>query len=235
MSGAVAVFAKTKSLSEVKTRLAVDIGASLAEAFYSLSVEAVAEMVKLAQKQSQNDFVPYWALAEQEALDYKEWRGFDRIWTGEGNLGMRLHSIYSTLGKKHDYVVLIGTDSPQIEPELLTTAIRKVREQPESCIIGPAFDGGFYLFAAKVSIAEQIWTRVNYSQSSTLEELSSNLAAQGISIQLLSSQGDIDTIQDFKPLLSTLLETNYNLLPARQKLYKWLQSQTEIMETLRHD
>jgi len=227
MSGALAIFAKTKSLSPVKTRLASDIGTSLAEAFYTLSVEAVAEIVKTAQKQSWNDFVPSWALAEKKALDYPRWRNFKTIWTGEGDLGMRLNTVYSSLRENHDYVVLIGTDSPQLEPELLTIAVRKIKEQPKSCVIGPAFDGGFYLFAAKVPIAEQIWTKVNYSQSVTLEELSSNLAAHDITIQLLSSQGDVDTTSDFKPLMSTL-DANNNLLPAQQKLHRWLQSQKEL-------
>lgn len=225
MSVAIAIFAKTKSLSPVKTRLAADIGESLAEAFYTLSVEAVAEVVKAAQKQ--NDFIPYWALAEKEAVDYTEWQDLDRIWTGEGDLGKRLHNIYSSLRKKHDYVILIGTDSPQLEPEIITSAIKKFEQQPESCVIGPAHDGGFYLFAAKTSIAEHIWTKVNYSQNTTLEELSSNLAAHSITIQLLSSQGDIDTANDLKPLLNAL-EANRNLLPAQRKLYRWLQSQTEI-------
>lgn len=230
MSEAIAIFAKTKSLSPVKTRLAADIGESLAGAFYTLSVEAVTEIVKAAQKQ--NDFVPYWALAEKEAVDYTEWYDFSSLWTGEGDLGKRLHNIYSTLRKKHDYVILIGTDSPQLEPEIITNAIKKLRNQPESCVIGPAHDGGFYLFAAKTPIVEHIWTKVSYSQSVTLEELSSNLAANGITIQLLSSQGDIDTMNDLKPLLNAL-EANRNLLPAQRKLYRWLQSQTEIFNQKR--
>lgn len=232
MSGALAIFAKTKSLSPVKTRLAADIGASPAEDFYTLSVEATAEIVKAAEKQNDHDFVPYWALAEKEALDYPQWQNFDRIWTGEGGLGTRLHTIYSTLCTKHDYVILIGTDSPHLEPELIMSAINKLKEQPESCVIGPAFDGGFYLFAAATSLAEQIWTNVNYSQNTTLAELSYNLVAHGITIQLLSSNGDVDTAGDLKPLLNAL-EANNNRFPAQQKLYKWLQSQTEIFNTKR--
>jgi len=161
-------------------------------------------------------------------VDYKEWQDFDRIWTGEGDLGMRLHNIYNSLREKHDYVVLIGTDSPQLEPELITSAVKKLHEQPKSCVIGPALDGGFYLFAAKVPITEQIWTKVNYSQSATLEELSSNLAAHGITIQLLPSKGDVDTTGDLKPLLNSLIANN-GLLPAQKKLQRWLQSQTEII------
>lgn len=224
MTGALAIFAKTSSLSPVKTRLAVDIGTTRAEKFYELSVAAVEEIVKVSQKQNNNAFVPYWALAEKDAVTYKQWQGFDKIWTGEGGFGARLHNIYSTLCQKHDYVILIGTDSPQLEPALFSDVIKKLSEQARSCIIGPATDGGFYLFAMKVAMAESLWMNVEYSQATTLEKLSSNLIRQGIDIQLLSPQGDVDTINDFKPLIRAL-EANNNLLPTQRKLYRWLQSQ----------
>jgi hypothetical protein len=224
MSGALAIFAKTPSLSPVKTRLADGIGKPLAEDFYSLSVDAVTEIVRVAAQQSNDDFVPYWALAEQEALDYPQWESFKTVWTGEGDFGARLNTIYATLQEQHDYVILIGTDSPQLEPELLVSAIENIKEHPKSCVIGPCPDGGFYLFVAKVPIAAKVWTKVLYSQSNTLEALSTNLVAQGIAIELLPVQGDVDAVNDFKPLIRSL-EENKNLLPAQQKLYTWLQSQ----------
>ena len=232
MTGALAIFAKTKSLSPVKTRLASNIGKPLAEAFYTLSVEAVAEVVQSAQKQNQNNFVPYWALAEEEAVDYKAWQGFHSLWTGEGDLGMRLHKIYSTLRKKHDYVVLLGTDSPQLQPELITSVCKKLAQQSKSCakscVIGPAPDGGFYLFAAKIPIKRQIWTEVNYSQSQTLAELRAKLAAHGISAELLPPCGDVDTIHDLKPLIDAL-RANSNLLPAQQRLQAWLEREVGML------
>jgi len=236
MSGALAIFAKTKGLSPVKTRLAADIGTSAAEAFYTISVEATAEMAKVAEQQSHQELVPYWALAEKQALDYPDWQTFDRIWTGEGDLGRRLNHVYSRLRKKHDYVILIGTDSPQLQPDLIARAIEKLKAHPSDCVIGPALDGGFYLFAAKVPMAEQIWTKVRYSQTTTLEELRSNLRDHGIGIQSLCLQGDTDTVADFTPLLSAL-EKNNHPLPAQQKLYKWLRSQTDNLdiENLQHD
>lgn len=224
MKGALAIFAKTKNLSPVKTRLADDIGSSLAEAFYTLSVEATAEIAKAAHKQSNSNLIPHWALAEEKAVNLDCWNQFQNLWTGEGDLGMRLHTIYSTLRKKHDYVMLIGTDSPQLEPELLMDAIKKLSEQPKSCIIGPAIDGGFYLFAAGIAIPENVWADVTYSKHTTLEELTEQLAKHKIPVHLLSMQGDIDIAADLKPLMNAL-EANRNLLPAQQKLYRWLQSQ----------
>ena len=204
MGGALAIFAKTPSLSPVKTRLAADIGISLAETFYALSVESIAEIATAAQTQSKNTLTPYWALAEEKAVNYSQWKKFKRLWTDEGNLGNRLHYIYSTLYKTHDHVMMIGTDSPQLEANLLLDAIKINSEQPKSCIIGPCFDGGFYLFAARIAIPEKVWTNVEYSKTTTLQKLIKELSIYNIEVHLLPKQEDVDTINDLKPLIKSL-------------------------------
>ena len=79
----------------------------------------------LGGEQSQNKIIPYWALAEEEAVNLKKWQNFNPIWTGNGDLGLRLHNIYNHLQKKYEYVILIGTDSPQITPEIIINSIDK--------------------------------------------------------------------------------------------------------------
>ena len=143
-------------------------------------------------------------------------------------MGDRLHTIYSTLQEKHDYVVLIGTDSPQLQPMLIANAVARVKQHQDSCVIGPAFDGGFYLFAAKRTILKTIWTQVTYSEPNTLKELTANLANHHIAIHWLSEQGDIDTVSDLKSLIS-ILEANQNRLPAQEELYTWLQNQKQAI------
>ena len=224
-----AIFAKTKGLSPVKTRLAASIGKPLAEAFYSLSVRAVAEIADTASKEHNNAIVPYWALAEKEAPNHSEWQNFQTTWTGEGGLGERLHTIYNRLLKKHDTVILMGTDSPQLEPNLIIEAMSMLRNQSASCMIGPASDGGFYLFAAKVAIKEQTWTQVCYSQSTTLEELAAHLSSEGITAKMLPRKSDVDTIDDLKLLFNTLTLSN-TLLPAQKKLYDWLKTQSALLD-----
>src|SRR5260221_460144 len=107
---AIAVFVKTAGVSPVKTRLAASIGQEKAENFYSLSVKAIeATLKKLSAKDS--NVVPYWAVAEKEALEVSRWSGFRRIFQRDGTLGHRLFSVYSELLKKHSTVLLIGADS----------------------------------------------------------------------------------------------------------------------------
>lgn len=223
MNGALAIFAKTIGLSPVKTRLAADISRVDAEAFYALSVEAIGQIAENLQKQKTDTLTPYWALAEKEALDHPGWQQFKTLWTGEGDLGKRLHTIYNGLQNTHDYVMLIGTDSPQLEPKLLSDAVKRWKKNPKSCIIGPCPDGGFYLFLSAMPIPEHVWTNVVYSQTTTLQQLIDQLERTGISVELFTPQGDVDTANDLNPLLDAL-KTSSDLLPAQRQLYSWLQS-----------
>ncbi|MFK7867178.1 MAG: DUF2064 domain-containing protein [Alphaproteobacteria bacterium] len=232
-SVALAIFAKTIGKSPVKTRLAADIGTAAAEAFYQLSVAATAEIVKAVKDSSQDSIIPYWALAEQEALNdpqWQAWQDFDSIWTGAGDLGMRLDHIYKNLRKKHDLVVIIGTDSPQLDPALILDAIARLKQNQASCIIGPALDGGFYLFAAQIEIARTVWTQLRYSQHDTLAQLTRKLAPTPII--LLDSKRDVDTIDDLPPLFASLT-TNPSPLPAQQHLKTWLH--THLMNGYKRD
>ena len=230
MSAALAIFAKTKGLSPIKTRLAADIGTDLAEDFYDLSVAATAEMALLTQQHSQNTIEPYWALAEKSALNAAQWQGLNTLWTGDGDFGQRLHHVYSTLLTRHEQVVLIGTDSPQLEPECIINALQQLNEQPNACVIGPCVDGGFYLFAANTAIPQSVWTQVTYSSESTLRELVSNLKNVGMAVVLLASDGDVDTVDDLKPLMQAL-QLKRGLRPQQQRLYDWLTEQPACLKS----
>jgi rSAM/selenodomain-associated transferase 1 len=221
MSGALALFAKTATLTPVKTRLAAGIGRTAADDFYALSLAALSEVINAAWRQSCADFVPYWALAEKESLGNEQWQGFTPLWTGPGDLGQRLHTVYQQLHAQHEYVILIGTDSPQLDSGLLLRAIERLRERPQAAVIGPAVDGGFYLFAASTAVAEEIWTGVEYSCSDTLENLCGKLGEFEIDIELLPVRSDVDTVEDLQRLAEGLNE-NADLLPAQRKLYDWL-------------
>ncbi|MBI3580492.1 MAG: DUF2064 domain-containing protein [Nitrospinae bacterium] len=230
MNGALAVFAKTPGLSPVKTRLAADVGARLAEKFYRLSLAAAEEVAARVRDLSEGAIRPVWALAERNGGGEGSRKSFPSIWTGDGDLGKRLHSVYSSLFKNHDYVMMMGTDSPQLEPSLILEAGRIIFENPESCVVGPSHDGGFYLFGGKIPIPESAWTGVAYSTNSTLRELARNLESQNIPVRLISEQGDVDSARDLKTLMNAL-EASPDLLPAQRRLLAWLRACKETLGT----
>ncbi len=194
MSAAIAIFVKTPSLSPVKTRLAAGVGGKAAQEFYLLSLKAVQATVKNVK------VTPYWAIAEEGGLDNPLWKSFPGLHTGEGNLGKRQHHIYATLLKTHDRVLLIGADAPQLSKVLLEQAILAL--DATDFVIGPARDGGYYLFGGRVSTEQEIWTDVPWSTSATRERLEAALPSKPLHLPLLTdvdTQGDLQFIEAEMP------------------------------------
>ena len=212
------IFAKTAGLSPVKTRLAAGIGEVKAQEFYALSVRAIEDVAKALPSMIH----PHWAVAEYEGLAAQQWKSLPHFWTGEGDLGQRLHQVYSHLRQQHGAAMLIGTDSPQLSPALLQHAQETLRQHPQSIVMAPCDDGGFTLFAAAVEISATMWESVEYSHSTTLVQLIEQLEAVGWQVKKLVSQQDVDVVEDLTSLKVTL-QKKQNLLPAQRQLLRWLE------------
>lgn len=220
MKTALGIFAKTIGLSEVKTRLAAEIGKELAEDFYRLSIAAISDIAEEAA--SSYGLHPYWVLAEEKGPQNPFWHGKEVFWTGDGSLGMRLHSVYEHLLQDHDAVLLIGTDSPQLSASRLEDALLKLKRAPNNCVIGPALDGGFYLFGAARPLPKEVWTEVTYSHETTLNALSAKIRGAGIDILSLPPESDIDHKTDLIWLKEKLSSKEVRL-PPQEGLSLWLQ------------
>lgn len=210
MSTAIAIFVKTPSLSPVKTRLAAGIGKEKALEFYQLSLSAVQETVRSA------DVSAYWAVAEEDGLSNPLWHKFTALWTGEGGLGERQHHIYETLLQKHDRVLLIGADAPQISKDMLEQA--SVALDTNDFVIGPARDGGYYLFGGRVSTEQKIWASVPWSTSMTRERFESVLPSKPVHLQMLT---DVDTESDLQYITS---EMPQNRNAQQKQLIEWIEN-----------
>jgi len=217
MTGALAIFAKTPGLSPVKTRLAADIGAEKAEQFYRYSVKCLEELALTVLRETQGALVPYWAVGEENGLNHSLWGNFDRLWTGDGGLGDRLNHVYAALLKKHDHVILIGTDSPQLSSGRIIEAHEILRKKTGH-VIGPAEDGGYYLYGGHVPLPRDLWLSVPYSVSETCAVFAKKLQPHG-EIHYLSRTFDVDLLEDFEKLSSCAGDMNGQ---AQQELMKWL-------------
>lgn len=230
MKIAIATFAKTIGLSKVKTRLAKRIGDENAEAFYRLSVSAVREVLQKTQEQNSNIF-PHWALGEEEAVELEQWRSFPCLWTGEGGLGTRLSNISSMLLNDYDIVFLMGTDSPQISPKRLLQITQMMEVNPEiEQAVGPASDGGFWLWGSKKPLPKSVWENVTYSVDTTLEELIAQALKHVDYVYPTYQMQDVDELKDLKTLQKTLEHRGATLLPAQVELREWLQAYNPIFQ-----
>jgi len=203
MSGAIAIFVKTPGLSPVKTRLAKNMGQTLAESFHLAASRSVASVVK--ELMQQINIQAYYAVAEQEALQYDDWQDFPCIWQGEGGLGERMAHIYQALLAKHDFVLLVGADIPQMTViELYKAGVWLAEKQLARLIFGPSQDGGFWAFGANCSLPTKAWTQVRYSEADTGTQFLNNVSAFG-ELKMLDELRDVDEVSDLLPLRDALI------------------------------
>ncbi len=211
MNIALAVFVKTLGRSKIKTRIAKDIGEAKAARFYELATLASKSFIKNIKVQNtQIDF--YWAIAELEGMKNLMWSEEKRIYQESGDLGARLNHVFQELSNENDMTIFMGSDSPHIDSNYLSEKINAFKASKHSFLIGPALDGGFYFFASKISMPKEAWLEVNYSTSTTLDELVKKLKNLG-SINYLQTDFDIDD----SDALEKLAEINPKGLTPFQK------------------
>ncbi len=167
MSGALAIFVKTPGHSAVKSRLAADRGEGYAVDWYQRAAAAVASVVRPVQ--ARHGLHAYWAVAEDSALDV--WPGLPSIAQGEGGLGDRMARVHATLVARHGFGLLLGADAPQLTGASLSQAIDWLSASTPRVVLGPAHDGGFWLFGANVAPSLAAWTCVPYSAAHTARDL----------------------------------------------------------------
>ena len=198
----VAVFVKTPDFSPVKTRLAKDIGTSAALKLYKALVnymkEALTETAGLNETESSLEI--YWAIAEPEAELQPIWSDFPRLIQPSGELGSRIAAIVDQLVAQHDGFILVGADCPYLKADHLIRASRVILE--DQYAIGPAKDGGFWLFGGPSSGKLIDFRCFQYSQNDTLLQIDRYLTEGMLSgdlpkrsIHRLSQLEDIDDVQ----------------------------------------
>ncbi len=216
---AVAVFVKTPGITPLKTRLAGTIGKESALAFYELCLETIQKTLSPFRQSTPTLVYSYWAVAEKQGLGDSRWNEFNRIWQGDGDLGERLHHVYSTLFSVHKNVILIGADAPQLSQDLISEA-HHILQGKKRFVIGPARDGGFYLFGGSVALPQHVWNSVAYSQPSTCDELVAKIKNYG-EVIYLPTLSDADVYEDLSFLVQELQNLNH---PTQRDILNWIET-----------
>lgn len=176
-NGALAIFVKTPGRSPVKSRLAADRGARYAHAWYLRAAAAVAAVAHVAQ--ARFGVSAYWAVAEPAAIGAGDWAGLPAIAQGGGGLGERMARVHAQLVARHGRGLLLGADTPQLSVEMIGDALAWLDAPQPRLALGPADDGGFWLFGGNVAPPAVAWTSVRYSEPGTALALQASLAGRG--------------------------------------------------------
>ena len=224
MSAGIAIFVKTPGYSPVKTRLAAERGRAYAEAWHLRAAAAVASVARATA--ARDGVSVYWAVAESAAIANGAWQGFPVLDQGAGELGERMARVHAALVAAHGAGILIGADTPQLSLDLLQQSIVWIRQPGPRLSLGPARDGGFWLFGASVAPPVAVWQQVRYSARDTARDLQAAMTAYG-PWQILRELTDVDRANDL-----AAVRQEFQRLPAlqreQQQLIDWMRAAEDL-------
>lgn len=195
MSGAeLTIMSRAPLLGRVKTRLAAEIGAEAALAFYRDCLFAIARRLGADARWRTTLCVT----PDESAADDAPWPPrIERRPQGEGDLGARMLRALSRATPVAP-VAVIGADIPDIQPDDVAAALDALRDRSESVALGPSADGGFWLIAAARPLPGALFDGARWSHPRVLEETEARLAAIGRPTLCGRMLRDIDTAADLE-------------------------------------
>ncbi len=113
---------------------------------------------------------------------------------GEGDLGHRLERAFDESFKAGcRRVVVIGSDCPEVGPDLLRRAFDVLDEH--DVVLGPARDGGYYLLGLRW-MHRALFKGVDWGSERVLEQTRQRIRRQGLSCAELPVLSDVDEASD---------------------------------------
>lgn len=188
---AVIVFARAPSAGGTKTRLIPALGADGAADLYRCFLldtlanlrDIDADVVVAAADEGDSESV--------SALVADVCPGAELALQSGSDLGERLaNSVRDVLSRGHSPVVVIGSDAPSLPPRLIGEALRRAAES--DLVLGPSFDGGYYLIGLR-ALAPPLFDGIEWGSDSVLCSTLERARNLHLKISLLEPWYDVDT------------------------------------------
>jgi uncharacterized protein len=118
--------------------------------------------------------------------------GFELHSQHGAGLGERLANAMAAAGGP---ALVVGMDTPQLDPALLSHAARRLAEPGVDAVLGPAVDGGYWTIGLRLP-DPAAFAGVPMSSASTCAAQRARLAELGLHVAELPILRDVDTIAD---------------------------------------
>lgn len=203
---AIIVFVKFPQKGKVKTRLAKDKGAYFATEFYRICAEHILSEIKKLNKDNFTSYIYCYSNSEVEMVS--GWIGKEFIVKPQidGDLGQRMSKSFNELfNEGFSKVLIIGTDVPDINSNLINNAALKLDEN--DIVIGPSSDGGYYLLGMN-SLNTEIFHDLNWSTSLVLKNTLDKINSLKLKADLLEELIDVDTNNDLNSWMKLCNDLN---------------------------
>jgi uncharacterized protein len=185
------VFVKAPRLGQVKSRLAVGIGALAALRFYRGTTARV--LRRLGRDPRWRTLI---AVTPTQALREPFWDPrLLRLDQGSGDLGQRMARVFRTLPPGP--AVIVGSDIPDLAPRYVGAAFRALGTH--DAVFGPARDGGYWLMGLRRSprLPTGLFAGVRWSSPRALADTRASLPGR-FRVALLETLEDVDDAEAYR-------------------------------------
>lgn len=189
MENALIIFIKNPVKGKVKTRLAATIGDDMALAIYQ---KLLKHTLNIAEHVTADKFI-FFSDAIDETIGDVNAPFYYKIQSGN-DLGEKMKNAFVQLFKSgYKRVVIIGTDCPGINENILKTAFGEFNNS--DVVIGPATDGGYYLLGMK-EMHNDLFEKIDWSTSVVLHSTIECYNKSNLSYSLLTALRNVDEQKD---------------------------------------
>ncbi len=185
------IFTRNPELGNCKTRLAATIGDQAALDIYKFLLD---HTVSITKNLTVSKEVHY----SIQIRDNDIWDPniYDKKQQFGDDLGVRMeHAFAEGFAKGYQNIIIIGSDMYDLNQKDIEHAF--VILESQDYVIGPAEDGGYYLFGMK-SLNSQVFKHKNWGTETVLEDTLKDL--QNDNVKLLEERNDIDYYEDIKDI-----------------------------------
>ena len=199
----IVIFANAPEKGQVKSRIAADLGPEVAlTAYKTLAEHAVAAASHVDWCRKTIAYAP-----NGTGDTMRDWFGdlFDYRAQGDGDLGRRMLAAFErAFADAADRVILIGVDCPGVSEAVITDAFARL--DAADAVVGPSFDGGYYLIGMKKPHKE-LFTDIPFGTGDTLQKTLTAARKGGIRVSLLEWKRDVNTGEAWRSVAKTLTTT----------------------------
>src|SRR5579883_313610 len=190
------IFTRYPEPGKAKTRLIPALGAIGAAAIHRQMTEHTLMQARmLLASQSVTVDVQF---AEGDCERMADWLGADLNYQvqASGDLGERMaHAFETAFAAGSTAVVIIGTDCPQLDVDLLAKAFGELRQH--DLVLGPAVDGGYYLIGLRRPIPE-LFRGIAWSTADVLAQTLVIAHQRSLRVCHLPTLADVDYPADLE-------------------------------------
>jgi rSAM/selenodomain-associated transferase 1 len=201
----VLIFLKSPDPGMVKSRLSRDIGAETVLSLYKNFCLDLLETLRRGRHAFKIFFYP----PESEER-IAEWLGRDCSYVPQrgSDLGERMKNAFIlTFAEGFSRVLLIGSDIPDLPNTILHEAFGF---ESYDAVIGPAFDGGYYLIGFKNNtFLPEIFEGIPWGADGVFKKTMERFRMSRCKVHLLPTWRDVDTSDDLRALVEKNRDTEF--------------------------